>query len=93
MKGSIISYFSFYKKHIDLVDWVLRVKTDVDGNLDKYKARVVSKGYRQMEGMDYDENFTPTVRFECESFGESGSLHGAGARGLRRLGGMAGCGG
>ena len=44
--------------------WVLRVKMDAVGNLDKYKARVVAKGFRKMEGLDYDETYALTVRFE-----------------------------
>ena len=28
--------------------WVMRVKTDASGNLGKYKARVVAKGFRQV---------------------------------------------
>ena len=44
--------------------WVLRIKTDVAGNLDKYKARVVAKcKARQVEGLDYDESYAPIVRF------------------------------
>ena len=44
--------------------WVLRVKTDASDNPDKYKARVVAKGYRRIEGVDYDETFATTLRFE-----------------------------
>ena len=43
--------------------WVLRVKTDSEGKIDKFKSRVVAKGFRQMEGVDFDETFAPTVRF------------------------------
>ena len=44
--------------------WVLQIKTNSNNNLGKYKARVVAKGYRKMKGVDYDETFAATVRFE-----------------------------
>ena len=33
--------------------WILKRKTDTDGNVTVYKARLVAKGFRQIQGVDY----------------------------------------
>lgn len=43
--------------------WVLRKKTDVNGNLERYKARLVIKGCSQRAGIDFDEVYSPVVRY------------------------------
>ena len=38
--------------------WISKKKTDADGNVIVYKYRLVTKGFRQVQGVDYDETFS-----------------------------------
>src|SRR3954454_17287080 len=41
--------------------WIFKKKTNADGNVTVYKARLFAKGFRQIQGVDYDETFSPVV--------------------------------
>ncbi len=41
--------------------WVFRIKRYPDGRLRKFKARICARGDKQIEGVDYDETYSPVV--------------------------------
>ncbi|KAA0053487.1 putative Polyprotein [Cucumis melo var. makuwa] len=42
--------------------WALRKKLKLDGSIDKYKAKLVAKGFRQRENVDFFDTFFPVTR-------------------------------
>jgi hypothetical protein len=43
--------------------WLYKTKIVADGSIEKHKARFVARGFSQIEGVNYDETFTPVVRY------------------------------
>ena len=43
--------------------WIYKVKQAADRSVEKYKAIFFSRGFSQIEGIDYEETFAPVARY------------------------------
>ncbi|GJX61158.1 retrovirus-related pol polyprotein from transposon TNT 1-94 [Tanacetum coccineum] len=53
------------KAFVITLKWIYKVKLDELGGILKNKARLVARGYRQEEGIDFEESFAPVARLEA----------------------------
>lgn len=44
--------------------WIFKRKIGSSGAVERYKAQLVAQAYSQKYGLDYDETFSPLIRFE-----------------------------
>ena len=45
-----------------------KIKTSFDGSVERYKARLVTKGFTQEHGIDYEETFAPVAHITSVRF-------------------------
>ena len=43
--------------------WVFKLKRKADGSVNRYKARLIAKGYSQHPGLEFSEVFVPTAKW------------------------------
>jgi histone deacetylase 1/2 len=42
--------------------WVYKFKWKPDGSVDRFKAHLVAKGFKQRHGVDYDDTYSPMIK-------------------------------
>jgi hypothetical protein len=51
-------------KDVISVKWMYKTKQDAEGKVQKYKARLVVRGFTQQSRIDYNETLSPVVRMD-----------------------------
>jgi hypothetical protein len=44
--------------------WVYKTNSTTDGQVSRYKSRLVAKGFKQVHNIDYDETFTMIAKMD-----------------------------
>jgi hypothetical protein len=50
------------------IKWLFKKKFNAEGKVEKYKSRLVAKGYSQVEGIDFGEIFSPIAKLTSIRF-------------------------
>jgi hypothetical protein len=53
-----------YGRKLVICRWVYRTKSVANGQIKRYKSRLVSKCFQQVHGIDYDETFAPVAKMD-----------------------------